>query len=165
MGPNAVMYWNQGNLRPTSMRAGATYVIPLEELTVHVHQRHYRLALFIGDWFVKEFRVGVGRRDTPTPVGEFKVDSKEENPDWWFNGKLIRFGDPKNELGSRWIAIYGDDLPLSAGIGIHGTNKPDTVGSRCSNGCVRLKNDEVNELFWWVRTGYNGGPATRIFVR
>jgi hypothetical protein len=165
MGPNAVMYWNQGNLDPRRIRAGSRFLLPLEELTLQVHMRYFRAAVFIGDWFVKEWQVGVGTDETPTPTGVFEVHSKEENPDWWSpGGKLIPFGDKDNALGSRWIALQGESLPLSRGIGIHGTNEPKTVGSRCSNGCIRLHNEHVNELFWWLRTGNGGGRASRIIV-
>ena len=165
MGPNAVMYWNQGNLDPRRIRAGSRFLLPREELTLQVHMRWFRAAVFIGDWFVKEWQVGVGTDETPTPVGTFMVHSKEENPDWWSpGGKLIPFGDKDNALGSRWIALHGQSLPLSRGIGIHGTNEPKTVGSKCSNGCIRLHNEHVNELFWWIRTGNGGGRASRIIV-
>lgn len=167
-GPNAVLYWNQnGNLDPAKLRAGRTFMLPLEELTVQVHQSRFRLAVFIGDWFVKEWHVGVGQPGKDTPVGSFQVHSKEENPVWYApNGKIIHPG-PDNELGSRWIAIYDPvkgTLATEDGIGIHGTNKPKTVGTRCSNGCVRLLNEHVNELFWWVRTGNGGGVATKIYI-
>ena len=130
-----------------------------------MHLARVRAAVSIGDWFDKEWPIGVGTTETPTPVGSFQVHSKEQNPDWWSpGGKLIPFGDKDNALGSRWIALQGDTLPLSRGIGIHGTNEPRTVGSRCSNGCIRLHNEHVNELFWWLRTGNGGGRASRIHV-
>ncbi len=165
IGPNAILYWNQGNVRHAGLQAGKTYMLPLEELSVRVYQNLFRAGIFIGDWFVKEFKVGVGRPETPTPSGVFQVHSKEQNPDWWApNGKFIKYGDPKNELGSRWIKIFSDDVPVTAGIGVHGTNAPKTVGTRCSNGCVRLANEDVNELYWWIRTGNGGGRATRIYI-
>ena len=166
MGSNAVLYWNQGgNLDPKRLRAEQVMLLPQEELTLHVHQRWRRLGVFLGDWFVKEFRVGIGKEDTPTPFGTFWVHSREKNPDWWKpGGKRIPYGDPRNELGSAWIAIVNEEWPQSAGYGIHGTNKPDTVGTRCSNGCVRLVNAEATELYDWVRTASNEGRATRVII-
>ena len=131
-----------------------------------MHLAHRCLGLFIGDWFVKEFRVGIGKEDSPTPVGLFWVHSREKNPDWWKpGGKKIPFGHPDNELGSAWIAIVSDEWPVSAGYGLHGTNKPKTVGTACSNGCVRLTNGQATELYDWVRTGSAGGRATRVHIR
>jgi hypothetical protein len=166
-GSNALLYWNQGgNLDPKRLRAGDHFLLPQEPLSLHVHLHHRRMGLFIGDWFVKEFRVGVGKQETPTPRDVFRVHSREKNPDWWKpGGKRIPFGHPANELGSAWIAIESDEWPLSSGFGIHGTNRPQTVGTRCSNGCVRLRNAEATELYDWVRTGSAGGEATRVYIR
>jgi len=167
MGSNAILFWNQGpSLDPKRLRADQTLLLPLETLSLHVHLRLRRLGIFIGDWFVKEFRVGVGKEETPTPLGTFSVHSRERNPDWWQpGGKRIRYGDPRNELGSAWIAIVSDEWPVSAGYGIHGTNKPRTVGTRCSNGCVRLANPNATELYDWVRTASRGGKATEIVIQ
>jgi hypothetical protein len=167
MGSNGILYWNQGgNLDPKRLRAGQILLLPQEPLSVQVHLRLRRMALFMGDWFVKEFRVGIGKEETPSPLGTFTVHSREKNPDWWpSGGKRVPFGDPKNELGSAWIALESQMYPLSSGYGIHGTNKPNTVGTRCSNGCVRLVNDQATEMYDWVRTGSNGGQATQVHIR
>jgi len=166
MGSNALLLWNLGSLDPKKLRAGQKLLLPVETLSVHVHLRLRRMGIYIGDWFVKEFRVGIGAEDTPTPLGTFSVHSREKNPDWWQpGGKPIPFGDPRNALGSAWIAIESDEWPLTAGYGIHGTNKPRTVGTRCSNGCVRLVNAEATEMYDWVRTGSAGGHATRVYIK
>jgi hypothetical protein len=164
-GHNAILWWSHhGNLDPTRIKAGEVLLLPLEVLTLHVLVDRTLLAIFIGDWFVKEFRIGVGMDESPTPLGEFVVVDKHENPDWWYEGEWIPYGDPRNELGSTWIEL-GNDAYRDAGYGIHGTIKPETVGTRCSNGCVRLLNPEASEIFWWVRRGNNGAEATRVFIR
>ncbi len=167
MGSNGVMFWNVGTLDPRRLRAGATHLLPLEELTLHVHLRHFRMGLFIGDWFVKEFKVGIGKPDTPTPTGEFVIYNRLQNPPWTkpSTGKVIPYGDPRNELGSVWIGIKNEEWGRGAGFGIHGSKDPRTVGTRCSNGCVRLRNDHVQELRDWVRTASFGGKATRVFIK
>jgi len=164
-GHNALLYWNHaGNLDPRRLRAGEVLLLPLEPLSVHVFLDQHLIGLFLGDWFVKEFRVGVGRSDKPTPTGSFEVGPKQENPDWWGPNGFVPALDPKNELGSVWIPFSGPTLPLAAGFGIHGTNRPATVGTDCSNGCVRLTNADATEIFWWVRTGSAGGEATKVHV-
>lgn len=165
-GPNALLYWNKGNLDPRRVQAGEVLLLPEEELSVQVNQRYRRLAIFLGDWFVKEFPIGIGRPDKPTPSGTFHVGQKRsQNPDWWSPDGFVPYGDPKNELGSMWIGIASARVPESAGIGIHGTNKPETVGTRCSNGCVRLANDHATELYRWMRgRDGNGGQPTRIEI-
>jgi lipoprotein-anchoring transpeptidase ErfK/SrfK len=162
-GPNVVLYWNYGRgLDPRRMRAGDVLVLPVEPLTFRVDRSRHLLGIWIGDALVKEHDVGVGRAATPTPVGTFEVKDKYRNPDWHSPTGLIRYGDPKNELGDAWIEISSPEHPK--GYGVHGTNRPDTVGSDCSNGCVRLRNEEAVELLGWVRTGRHG-PATKIVVR
>lgn len=169
MGPNALLFWNQGgNLNANRMQAGTLAQLPQEELTIQVSLRHKYLAVFIGDWFVKEWRAGIGAQDSPSPVGEFIVHSKQRNPTWTRpDGKKIPWEDKaNNELGDAWIAIVNAQYPKAAGYGLHGTNKPDTIGTRCSRGCIRLRNDHAVELLQWVRRkDSNGGAPTRVFIR
>jgi len=167
MGPNALLLWNVGSLDPNRLHAGDTILLPQEELTLHVSLPRRRLGVYIGDWFVKEFRVGVGKPDSPTPVGGFSVLDRQFNPPWTApDGRVLPYGHPDNELGDAWISIVNDEYPRGAGYGLHGTNKPDTVGERSSNGCVRLVNEEAKELVGWVRRqDSNGGAATRVFIR
>jgi lipoprotein-anchoring transpeptidase ErfK/SrfK len=130
---------------------------------VHVEVDRRLLLLFLGDVYVKEFVVGVGKPETPTPRGEFRVGKKQENPDWYPQGRgRIAAGDPRNELGTVWIHIRNEEHPES--YGIHGTNRPETVGSACSEGCVRLTNEQAAEVYWWVRMATNGGEATRVLL-
>ena len=80
------------------------------------------------------------------------MGKKQENPDWYPSGRgRVPAGDPKNELGSVWIHIHNEQHPT--GYGIHGTNHAETIGSACSEGCVRLVNEDASEVYWWVRTG------------
>jgi lipoprotein-anchoring transpeptidase ErfK/SrfK len=56
-------------------------------------------------------------------------------------------GGPDNPLGSR--AMYlGDSL-----YRIHGTNEPNTIGQNVSSGCIRLRNEDVMDLYERVRVG------------
>ena len=109
----------------------------------------------------------MGKEETPTPTGEFVVLSRQLNPDWTNprTGKVIPYGHPDNELGDAWMAIENDEWPKGAGYGLHGTKDPRTVGTRCSNGCVRLVNAQAVELRDWVRRASHGGRATRVFIR
>jgi hypothetical protein len=165
-GPNALLFWNKGRLDPRRVQAGEILLLPVEPLHVVVNQKYKRLALFLGDWFVKGFAVGVGKPDKPTPSGTFHVGKKRsENPDWWSPEGPVPYGDPRNELGSMWIGIASERIPEDAGIGIHGTNKPETVGTACSNGCIRLANDDATELYRWLRgRDAAGGEPTRIEI-
>ncbi len=91
--------------------------------------------------FFKRYRVGTGQF-SKTPVGEFKLTSRIEKPDWWHpDGKTIPFGDPANILGTHWLGL---DI---AGYGIHGTWETNSIGRQSSAGCIRLLNDDVAELY------------------
>jgi hypothetical protein len=163
-GHNALLMWNKrGNLDPRRLVAGETLLLPLEPLAVRVRVERRLLLLFLGEAYVREFQVGVGKDDTPTPRGTYSVGDKQENPDWYSpQGGVIRAGDPRNELGSAWINLLLDGG--RTGYGIHGTNRPDTVGTACSQGCVRLADAEASEVFWWVRTGRSGGQPTQVVI-
>lgn len=88
--------------------------------------------------------------------GTNKVSAKTEWPDWRppvemqaRRPELPTFmaGGPKNPLGAR--AIY-----LGATIyRIHGTNEPSSIGKDVSSGCIRMLNDDVTELYKFVKVG------------
>ena len=83
-----------------------------------------------------------------TPVGDFKITNKLLNPTWFKKGdNVISPADPKNALGTRWLGI---NVP---GYGIHGTIEPQNLGKQVTEGCVRMSNSDVEELFIIVPTG------------
>jgi len=104
------------------------------------------LTLQVNGEVVKVYAVGTGKEGS-TPVGQFKIVNKIAEPPWHHEGKVYPYGDPENILGTRWM---GFDFK---GYGIHGTTQPDSVGSQSSAGCVRLRNEEVEELYKIVPVG------------
>jgi lipoprotein-anchoring transpeptidase ErfK/SrfK len=94
----------------------------------------------------KTYTVSTGKNNC-TPVGNFKITNKLINPTWFKSGAVIPSGSPENVLGTRWL---GFDLP---GYGIHGTNEPQNLGKQVTEGCVRLQNCEIEELYTIVPTG------------
>ncbi|HJV47250.1 MAG TPA: L,D-transpeptidase family protein [Bacillota bacterium] len=94
---------------------------------------------------IHTYKVGPGSRDTPTPMGVFKVINKSKN---WGSG-----------FGSRWMEI---NVPWGI-YGIHGTNKPGLIGRYVSHGCIRMKNKDVEQLYKLVKVGTKvtiDGPLT-----
>lgn len=83
----------------------------------------------------KRYRIAVGTNGTPTPMGEWSVVWKDYN---WGTG-----------FGTRWIGL---NVPWGI-YGIHGTNKPWTIGQFASHGCIRMRNKDVEELFEWIPIG------------
>ncbi|MDD5505237.1 MAG: L,D-transpeptidase family protein [Candidatus Omnitrophica bacterium] len=95
---------------------------------------------------VKTYIVSTGK-DNCTPVGVFKVVNKLANPTWFKAGAVVPPGSPENVLGTRWM---GFDL---AGYGIHGTTEPKELGKQVTQGCIRLSNSDVEELYTIIPTG------------
>ena len=97
------------------------------------------------------YEVAVGQDDWRTPVGEFKVINKLENPAWQhpITKETIAPG-PDNPLGTRWIGFWSDG---QAQIGFHGTNQEDLIGEAVSHGCVRMRNKDVQALYQQVDIG------------
>lgn len=94
---------------------------------------------------IKTYRIGVGTKDTPSPVGVFKIVDKRRN---WFDG-----------FGPRWM-----ELSVGWGtFGIHGTDKPYSIGGFVSEGCIRMYDKQVEELYDLVKVGTKvtiDGPIT-----
>lgn len=110
--------------------------------------KDYRLVAFSKDQIVFDFPVTVGADTGPTPTGHFTVTSRLKNP--WYtpnNESNIRPGAPDNPIGSRWIGIN------KPSYGLHGTNNPEAIGEAKSEGCIRLRNRQIEELYRHVRQG------------
>jgi hypothetical protein len=86
------------------------------------------------------------------------VTSVEQNPAWHFQPELIASasdtaheamvpGGPNNRVGAVWMALSAPHY------GIHGTNKPETIGYATSSGCVRLTNWDAQFLSHRVHAG------------
>lgn len=95
---------------------------------------------------VRMFPVAVGAPHTPTPVGTFTIKNRIPHPTYYRPGRVIAPG-PSNPLGTRWMGL---DIK---GYGIHGTDEPQSIGHARSHGCVRLHNDDVEQLFELLRPG------------
>lgn len=104
------------------------------------------LSLVENGQVVRVFSVAVGAPHTPTPVGTFTITNRIPNPTYYRPGKVIGPG-PSNPLGTRWMGL---DVK---GYGIHGTDDPQSIGHARSHGCIRLRNDDVEQLFELVRPG------------
>ncbi len=143
-----VMRGNNINPSKPSLHPGQVLKIYDAEWAIDVSKTHSVLVLKDGPRLFKIYRIGIGRQDR-TPVGTFKIDTKESEPIWTYAGKKYAYGDPANVLGTRWMGLtsVGTTNPLFEGYGIHGTWEPDSIGKARSNGCVRMLNEQVEELF------------------
>lgn len=106
------------------------------------------LSLYKNNEKICLYPVGLGKVSTPTPVGYFSVLTKEENPTWVDPGdsrNTIPSGE-SNPLGYRWMQVWGN-------YGIHGTNRPESIGSYVSNGCIRMREADVEDVYDHVSVG------------
>jgi lipoprotein-anchoring transpeptidase ErfK/SrfK len=130
----------------TTKDLGHTIVIRLSEL---------KLYLYKGLNLVKTYPVAAGQPAYPTPVGEWTIINKAENPTWvnpapdgWgADMPAVIPGGPSNPLGTR--ALYLD----APGIRIHGTADSGSIGTFASHGCVRMLTSDVEELYEIVPIG------------
>lgn len=131
-----------------TIRAGEEILVPDRPFYLVVRKDERKLYWWRGaEEILKVYPVSIGRKETQTPEGEYRVIEKVEDPVWYREGKIISAGDPKNLLGTRWMGL---DVK---GYGIHGTRYPGSIGNAVSHGCVRMLNRDVEELFEWVPVG------------
>ncbi|KPV59383.1 hypothetical protein QJ48_11220 [Paenibacillus sp. A3] len=124
----------------------------LEEEGVYllIDKSENRLTVIVNGRAAYSFAVATGRTKNLTPTGTFHIVTKIVKP--WYVRKQIPGGDPRNPLGTRWMGI---NVPGSGGYryGIHGTNRPYSIGSSASSGCVRMHNRDVEWLYRHIPLG------------
>ncbi|HXX25946.1 MAG TPA: L,D-transpeptidase [Pseudolabrys sp.] len=128
--------------------------------TIIIDTPHTYLYLVLGGGRAMRYGIGVGREGF-TWSGTERISRMKEWPDWFPPTEMIErqpylprmmAGGPGNPLGAR--ALYlGNTL-----YRIHGTNQPSTIGQTVSSGCIRLLNDDIEDLFSRVQVG------TRVVV-
>ncbi len=117
------------------------------EFSIQVSKSRNDLILYMNDRFFKRYAVGTGEYQR-TPEGEFKITDRIAQPTWWRpDGKAVPYGTTNNVLGTHWLSI---DVP---GYGIHGTWEPESIGYQSSAGCVRLLNEDIEELYTLLPVG------------
>ncbi|HOD39909.1 MAG TPA: L,D-transpeptidase, partial [Candidatus Wallbacteria bacterium] len=102
------------------------------------------LKLYKGGKLVKKYKVAIGRNpdgadkkakgDLRTPEGNFHIVSIHKSDKWLHEGKFA-YGPWFLRLKTPW-----------QGIGIHGTDEPESLGKKASEGCIRLHSDCITEL-------------------
>lgn len=130
-------------------------------LLVNIPQR--MLFHFSQGELVASYPVGLGKPTWPTPVGAFRIVTRERDKTWVvpksIQEAMRREGKelpdevppgPDNPLGAHWLglAIWG--------CGIHGTIAPASVYHFQSHGCIRMHPDDIAELFGRVKIGTRG---------
>lgn len=143
---------NLNGLRSDVIHPGQKLKILNGGISVKVDKSDFRLDVYLDGRWLMGFPVGHGRVEKLTPVGTFVVGVRQKEPMWQpRDGRPpIAHGEPGNPLGERWIG-FKDGAHF--GLGIHGTDDPGSIGTLCSEGCVRLRNEDVITLYPWIRSG------------
>jgi lipoprotein-anchoring transpeptidase ErfK/SrfK len=115
---------------------------------VTIDRGNFTLTLWKNLKVKKKYGIAVGQSGLETPAGTYTIDDKQVNPSWhvpnspWAGdlaGQVIPPG-PGDPLVARWMGFYN-------GAGIHGTDEPSSIGSAASHGCVRMRVDDVIDLY------------------
>ena len=133
--------------------------------SIRVSKQQYLLLLYRDGELYRYYHVGIGRENR-TPTGNFVINSRIKHPAWTPPGKRIPYGHPDNVLGTHWLGLTpdeGTDASL-VGYGIHGTWEPNTVGTGASAGCVRMHNEEIEELFAFIPEPGGSAPPVRVLI-
>jgi lipoprotein-anchoring transpeptidase ErfK/SrfK len=134
--PNGITGWVRAadvRLEPVTTRI----VVELGERRVILYDKGHE---------VMRARVAIGSSATPTPTGRYYV-----------NQRLVP-ADTSGPYGPGAIGISAFSPVLTGWaqggpIAIHGTNRPELIGQAVSNGCIRVRNDELVRLFERTRAG------------
>lgn len=118
---------------------------------VVIRKSQYVLELHEGGG-VERFPVAIGSNpdggdkeapgDRRTPEGEFEIVSVEDSSDWDRDGERV--------YGPFFLRI---GCPRWEGIGIHGTNEPETIGTKATLGCIRMRNEDLLRIVSRVGVG------------
>ena len=103
------------------------------------------LEVFDNDQLVCVFPITPGSKTLPAPVGTWKILGAAVWPWFRYDEGMLNHGvrtqnfynlppGPNNLVGVLWMGLN------KPGIGIHGTNNPETIGRAASHGCIRLAN-------------------------
>ena len=152
-------------VKPELRRQEVAYDTSHAAGTVVVDTPARRLYYVLGNGRAMRYGIGVGRQGYSL-AGSAYIGRKAEWPTWTPTPNMIR-RDPKknlkyaggvegglnNPLGARAIYLYqnGRDTHLR----IHGTIAPETIGTNSSNGCFRMVNEHVMDLYKRVKIGTN----------
>jgi lipoprotein-anchoring transpeptidase ErfK/SrfK len=145
---------------PKFTRQIVPYSGPEKPGTIIIDTPHRFLFLVQGNGTAVRYGIGVGKPGF-TWAGVKNVSAKKEWPDWVPPPEMLQrrpdqptwmAGGPENPLGAR--AMYlGSSL-----YRIHGSNEPWTIGQAVSSGCIRMRNEDVIDLYERVKIG------TRVVV-
>lgn len=132
---------------------------PMPPGEIHVDPNRFGLYFTLPEGMAIRYSCGIGRPGLYEP-GAFFVGAKKEWPSWTPTPEMVERdpesyaqyaeegmpGGPGNPLGARAVYLFTPDRGDTF-LRIHGTDKPETIGQEVSNGCARLVNADVVDLY------------------
>lgn len=166
-------------LKMSSLKPGDTLKVPavqpflIEELTqignlpevpelltrvIKIDTREKLLGVYEGEKLLASLPITPGSGSLATPPGTWKIVGIAQMPTFRWDKSVLEYGvrssnfynlpmGPNNPVGVMWIGLS------KAGIGIHGTNSPQTIGRSASHGCMRTANWDVVRLSKLITKG------------
>ena len=134
------------NLTDDKILPGRKIKVWTAPFSIIVDKSQNTLILKTDEEIMKTYIVSTGKNNS-TPTGNFKITNKLINPTWFKAGAVVPAGSPENILGTRWLGL---NLP---GYGLHGTSEPQSLGKQVTQGCVRLSNSDIEELYILIPEG------------
>ena len=128
------------------IRTGQNLKVVVSKFSVLVDKSDNVLSLREDGKLFKTYKVSTGK-DNSTPIGTFKIEEKMIKPIWYKVGAVVSPDSEEYELGERWLGLSVE------GYGIHGTSDENTIGSQITQGCVRMYNNDIVELFDIIPSG------------
>jgi len=127
-------------------------------VSIKIDTKTNMLGVFDAEKLIAAYPVTVGSQHTASPIGDWKVMRITKMPTFRYDKEMLQHGKrsgnfyllapgPRNPVGVMWIALN------KKGIGIHGTENPDSIGRAASHGCVRLANWDVVRLATKIKPG------------
>jgi lipoprotein-anchoring transpeptidase ErfK/SrfK len=156
--PGSELTADAANEMPDEPDSGSPAGAVADSVRIKVDVKTKMLGVFEGEKIVAAYPVTIGSSNIPTPIGEWKVRGVVKLPTFRYDERMLNRGKrsrrfyilrpgPNNPVGVIWIALN------KRGIGIHGTDEPDTIGHGVSHGCIRLANWDVVRLATRVKAG------------
>ncbi len=143
---NVELIQKSNNLKSSLIKPGMKLKIITSVFSLFVNKAECLMTLKADGELVKVYKIGIGR-DNSTPVGQFKIVNRIVKPVWYKTGAIVPAGSVENILGTRWLGFS------EPGYGIHGTVDNRPIQKQKTQGCLRMMNEQVEELFVIVPVG------------
>ncbi|MBC7324053.1 MAG: peptidoglycan-binding protein [Moorella sp. (in: Bacteria)] len=115
--------------------ATATPPPPNQNLKVIIDTDRLTLTILVEGRAYRQYPIAIGKYTSPSPVGEWKIIDKAY--------------EAGGAFGTRWMGL---NVPWG-NYGIHGTNRPWSIGWAASAGCFRMYNEDIEEIYPWLPVG------------